>query len=156
MAQLAFPGASGYAGLPILFSSTIMKVLFSRVLNILLWLVFCGMTGTGLLLAFRLPPGSRGGHGLSAFGMGRHDWGDWHTWLSYAFCALMLAHLAIHWRWFWQIAGRRRAWPIVAGVGAGVVLILILVFQPVHSSRGGGDEQEGKQRGGRNQQERHE
>lgn len=106
-----------------------------RVLNGLLWLVFCGMSGIGLLLAFRLPPGSRGGQGLSVLGLGRHEWGDWHTWLGYAFLALVAVHLAMHWRWFWQVAARKRGWPLVAGFGVGVALMVVLLFQPV--SRGG-------------------
>ncbi len=111
-----------------------------RVLNALLWLVFCAMAGTGLLLAFRLPPGSRGGQGLTAMGWGRHDWGDLHTWLAYAFLALIAGHLALHWRWFWQVAAKKRSWPLVLGLGAGLVLLLWLVFQPVthHDRHGGG------------------
>jgi len=110
-----------------------------KILNGLLWLVFCAMAGTGLLLAFRLPPGSRGGQGLSALGMTRHDWGDVHTWLSYAFLALILIHLLLHWRWFWQVAARKKRWPLVIGFGAGLALLLALSLQPVEK-RGKTDE----------------
>lgn len=103
----------------------------ARVLNMLLWLVFCGMAGTGLLIAFRLPPGSRGGAGLASLGWTRHQWGDLHTWLSYAFLALVGIHLVLHWRWLWQVAGKKRPWPLLAGVGLGVVLIVGLLFLPV-------------------------
>lgn len=107
------------------------RTMMPRILNALLWLVFCAMAGTGLLLAFRLPPGSRGGHGLSAWGMSRHEWGDWHTWLSYAFLALVLVHLALHWRWFWQVASRKKTGPLMLGFGAGILLIAVLALQPV-------------------------
>ena len=121
-----------------------------RVLNALLWLVFCGMAGTGLLLAFRLPPGSRGGAGLTAMGWGRHDWGDVHTWLSYAFLALITAHLALHWRWLWQVAAKKHAWPLVVGIGAGLLLMLWLAFQPVEKRAGQGHGRvEMRERGGR-------
>jgi len=102
-----------------------------RLLNALLWLVFCSMAGTGLLLAFRLPPGSQGGRGLSAWGLSRHEWGDLHTWLSYGFLALILTHLALHWRWFWQVAARKKRWPLLLGFGAGLALLLALTLQPV-------------------------
>jgi hypothetical protein len=115
-----------------------------RVLDALLWLVFCGMAGTGLLLAFRLPPGSRGGAGLTAMGWGRHDWGDMHTWLSYTFLALIAAHLALHWRWLWQVAAKKRAWPLVVGFGAGLVLMMWLALQPVEKRGGKG---QGRERG---------
>ena len=123
----------------------ISRSLLPRVLNALLWLVFCGMAGTGLLLAFRLPPGSRGGAGLTAMGWGRHDWGDVHTWLSYGFLALIAAHLTLHWRWFWQVAAKRRAWPLLAGIGAGLLLMIWLVSQPVEK-RGGHGGGHGKDR----------
>ncbi len=110
----------------------------ARVLNMLLWLVFCGMAGTGLLIAFRLPPGSRGGAGLATLGWTRHQWGDLHTWLSYAFLALIGIHLALHWRWLWQVAGKRRPWPLLAGIGMGLVLIVGLLFLPVEKRGGQG------------------
>jgi hypothetical protein len=110
-----------------------MGRLLPRILNFLLWLSFCAMAGTSLLLAFRMPPGSRGGRGIEAFGLGRHEWAGLHTWISYVFMATILLHLALHWRWFWQVAARRRAWPLVAGFGFGLLLLLLLVVQPVRS-----------------------
>ncbi len=74
---------------------------------------------------------------MSAFGWGRHDWGDFHSWVSYAFLALIVVHLALHWRWFWQVAGRRKLLPILLGTGAGVALIVAAFFVPVHKDRQG-------------------
>jgi hypothetical protein len=116
---------------PVTIKKSSARTLIPRICNGLLWLVFCAMSGTGLLLAFRLPPGSRGGRGLSALGWDRHEWGDLHTGLSYAFLTLIVIHLALHWRWFWQIAGRRRAWPIVLGIGSGLLLLAGIVLLPV-------------------------
>lgn len=51
------------------------------------------MVTTGCLLAYRLPPGRRGGGGLTAWGWSRHDWGDLHLWNSYVFISLnIIAH----------------------------------------------------------------
>jgi hypothetical protein len=124
---------------------TSRRTLLPRFLNFLLWISFCGLAGTGFLLAFRLPSGSRGGRGLSALGFGRHEWGDFHTWIAYAFIGLTLIHLAIHWRWFWQVASRKRAWPIMAGVAAGLALLLWLSFLPLQ--RGGDDDEKGNGQG---------
>lgn len=118
--------------------------------NLLLWLLFCIMSGTGVLLAFRLPPGSRGGRGLSALGWTRHDWGDLHFWISIAFLALLLIHLALHWRWFWQIASKRRAWPLLAGFGVGLIVLLGLSALPVKRAEPPHEKSHGRQfRGGR-------
>jgi Domain of unknown function (DUF4405) len=100
--------------------------------NMLLWLLFCAMSGTGMLIAYRLPPGSRGGHGLSSLGWSRHEWGDIHFWISFAFLALIFIHMALHWRWFWQIASKRRAWPLLAGIGVGIALMIGLLCLPVN------------------------
>lgn len=116
-----------------------MKILFSRVLNLLLWLAFCALTGTGLLLAFRIPPGSRGGAGLTALGMTRHEWGDWHTWIGYAFLALIVVHAAMHWQWLWKIAAQRKTRLLLAGLGLGLVLLILLAFQPVSPRRAAGE-----------------
>ncbi len=67
------------------------------------------MGGTGLLLASQRPPGSRGGAGLHAMGLTRHERGDWHTGIGYLVLALLTMHLSGHWRWFWQIAARKRS-----------------------------------------------
>ena len=69
-------------------------------------------------------------------GWGRHDWGDIHTWLSYAFLGLIAAHLVLHGRWLWQVAAKKHAWPLVAGIGIGLLLMLWLSFLPVEK-RGG-------------------
>lgn len=102
-----------------------------KIANLFLWISFCAMSGTGLLLAYRLPPGSRGGHGLSAMGWNRHEWGDLHLWISFAFLAVIVVHMALHWRWFWQIASKRRAWPMLVGIGAGLITLLGLALLPV-------------------------
>ncbi len=101
------------------------------------------MSGTGLLLAFRLPPGSQGGKGLSALGWDHHEWGDLHTWISYVFMGAILLHLALHWRW--QVAARKRSWPMWIGIGAGLALMLVLIFQPIQKDSGGRGQSQSRQ-----------
>ena len=103
----------------------------NRILNFLLWICFSCLSGIGLLLAFRMPPGSRGGHGLSALGLSRHEWGDLHTWLGYAFIVLIFAHLAFHWRWLWKAATKKRPSWMLVGLSLGGVLMLLIALQPV-------------------------
>ena len=67
-----------------------MNKSLARILNLLLWLAFCALAGTGILLAFDLPPGSRGVAGPFALDLTRHEWGAWHTWIGYAFLALII------------------------------------------------------------------
>jgi hypothetical protein len=58
-----------------------------------------GLAMTGLLLEFVLPPGSRGGQGLTLWGYARHDWGEIHLGFAVAILALMFVHLWLHWSW---------------------------------------------------------
>ncbi len=64
-----------------------LKNALMRVINLLLYLSFCGLVGTGALLTWKLVPGSRGGGGLTALDMSRHEWGDIHFWLGVAIIA---------------------------------------------------------------------
>lgn len=110
--------------------SWVMKMI-PRVSNAMLWLVSCGMAATGLLLAFRLPPGREGGKGLSVMGWDRHEWGDLHTWMGYVIMGLILVHLALHWRWLWQVAAKKHRWPLLLGFGLGFAMIVTLLAWPV-------------------------
>ena len=114
-----------------------MKHGFRRIVNLLLYLVFCFLFGTGLLLTYRLPPGSRGGHGLQALGMGRHDWGDLHFYAGWLFLALVVIHLVLSWGWLMRVAADRRLWPVLAGLLAGLGLIAWILSVPVVDVGGG-------------------
>ncbi len=61
--------------------------------------VMLTMASTGLLLRFVLPPGSRGGAGLTLWSLDRHQWGDIHFWLAVGLVSLLVLHVALHWTW---------------------------------------------------------
>lgn len=115
------------------------KTAVNRVLDFLLWISFCLMAATGALLAFRLPPGSRGGGGLSVWGWTRHDWGDLHTWNSYVFLGLILLHLILHARWLWSVAGGRVKSLFLAGLIGGAAMVGAVWMLPVEKGSGHGN-----------------
>jgi hypothetical protein len=82
------------------------------------------MIGSGLLIAFRIPPGSQGGHGVLIAGLRRHEWGDIHLYISYAFIVLAIAHLALHWHWLVKVAGQGSPIRIWMGLAAGLLVVL--------------------------------
>lgn len=115
-----------------------MKLAIRRILNLLLYLSLCVMAGTGLLMQYRLIPGNRGGQGLQLLGWNRHEWGDIHTWAAYVFVALVMVHLVMNWSWLVKIAGSGRAWPLAAGLIAGIAIVAAFLLLPVSRKPQGG------------------
>lgn len=106
-------------------------MIFRRILNLCLWLNVCLLGGTGALLYWRLPPGSRGGQGLSLLGMTRHEWGDVHAIAGFVFAALVLAHLALAWQWLKVAAAKKKLWPVYAGLASGALIVIGFLAVPV-------------------------
>jgi len=97
------------------------------------------MAGTGLLMAFQLIPGSRGGQGLEVLGWNRHEWGDLRTWVSYVFIALVVLHLVISWAWLAKVAAKGHLWRVVIGLIVGLAIIAAFLLLPItHRERGRG------------------
>jgi hypothetical protein len=74
--------------------------------------IMLGMIATGIIVRFALPPGS--GSTKALWRLTRHQWGDLHFWLSLAAVAIVLLHLALHWKWVVSIV---RGW--IAGSSQG-------------------------------------
>ena len=72
---------------------------------------FVALIATGLVLEYRLPPGSgglhggRGGRGSAGrevdllWGFDRHQWGELHYGIALVLLAVLAVHLALHWKW---------------------------------------------------------
>jgi hypothetical protein len=102
---------------------------WNLLVNVLLYLVGCGIVSTGCLLYFVLLPGSRGGHGLALLGLSRHEWGDIHFYLAIAITALTVLHLVLNWSWIVvtvrrYLPGRDKG---MGTAGAAVLVLLLLV-----------------------------
>jgi len=113
-----------------------IKAQINRVVNLLLWLSTCLMTATGFMLAFRLPPGSRGGGGLTAWGWSRHEWGNLHLRNGYVFLILVILHLILHWRWFWGMTSNRFKSLFLAGLIGGLLAVAAVWLIPVERDPG--------------------
>ncbi len=60
---------------------------------------------TGMVLYFFLPSGEgRGGSWVTCMGITRHDWILYHDIASFAFAALLIIHLLLHWKFFRNIS----------------------------------------------------
>lgn len=104
------------------------------------------LVSTGLLLEFRLPPGS-GGHepyGLgrraldrpitTIWGWTRHEWGEFHFWLACAFVVILVIHLVLHLKWIVAMCKNLTSLLSPAklfGLIAGVIILLGLTALPL-------------------------
>ena len=55
-----------------------------------------GLIGTGSIIYFVLPPGSRKDTFIA---LTRHEWGDIHFWIALGFTILVVIHLCLHFKW---------------------------------------------------------
>lgn len=109
---------------------------------------FVLLVATGVIMYFVLPPGS---HGVTLWGLGRHDWGDIHFWVAVGFLGLLAVHLLLHWKWIvHMVRGRSRdntraRQRVTLGI-VGVVALLMLIVAPLLSStvERSGDGREGR------------
>ena len=127
-------------------------------LDVTVALSLAALIGTGILLEWVLPPGIRGGRGLTWLGEHRHFWGDVHFWLAVTTIALVIVHLALHATWIAQCwkrsLGSLRS-PVTWGViGVAVTAIVVPLLIPVergtnrfHRGRGIGAMDSGEHRG---------
>ena len=95
---------------------------WKRWLDLTLYLLLVGLCVTGAIMKWKLPPGSRGGHGLSLWGWDRHQWGELHFILALILVALLVLHLFLNWRWVCMVACRGRT------VWAWIVILLGILF----------------------------
>lgn len=86
------------------------RVTLNFIVDSISFLSLLGLTLTGFIIKFVLPPGSggrgqelTGGRGVgeikSLWSMTRHEWGDIHFYLAALFIVLMIVHLVLHWTW---------------------------------------------------------
>jgi|SRR5690606_21976708 len=101
-----------------------------RPINLALFIVGCGLAGTGWLLDQRLPHGPYS-RGLDILGYTRHQWGTLHTWLGYTLIALVGLHLVLHATWLRRIAAGKHPWRLVAGLAAGAAVIVFFMIVPI-------------------------
>jgi hypothetical protein len=94
--------------------------------DLLAYLAFVGLAATGTLLAYRLPAGSGG---AAVLGLTRHEWGDVHFYLAAGLVALMVLHVALHWRWVTNTFGALLAarTPRRPGAGLGGTTVLLVL-----------------------------
>ena len=101
--------------------------------DVLGYLCMVALASTGLILLYRLPPGTGGRHSgepaLTLLGLGRHDWGDIHFYIAVTLLLLVVLHVVLHWKWvkntFGSLFGRQGVEKPGAGPRGGITLTVL-------------------------------
>lgn len=105
-------------------------------LNLLLLVSGLLISGTAILLEWRMPHGRHGGW-VTFLGWDRHDWAELHWWLGTFITVGVVLHLALHWKWIWKILARQRKGVVLAILFAATLVYGFFGFFPVHREDGG-------------------
>ncbi len=105
--------------------------------DILMFITMCFLTGTGLLIHYRLIPGHQGGHGLTFLNLSRHDWGDYHLWAAYLLLVLVLVHLVVNFTFIWNIVVCRKPWRMIVLALSGLFIVIFFLIMPIKQKEGG-------------------
>ena len=102
--------------------------------DIAMYVAMSFLTGTGLLIHYRLVPGFRGGHGLTCLGLSRHDWGTYHLWAAYILLALILVHLILNYAFIRNVIAAKKSWLVCVLGLLGLLLTALFLLLPVERS----------------------
>ena len=106
--------------------------------DIAMFIAMSFLTGTGLLLHFRLVPGSRGGHGWTVLGLSRHEWGVYHLWAAYLLLFLIFAHLILNYAFILNVIAAKKRWIVIALGLLGVCITVFFLLLPVNRTEESG------------------
>ncbi|MBN1394119.1 MAG: DUF4405 domain-containing protein [Pirellulales bacterium] len=109
-----------------------------KYVDVLLFFVLCFLLGTGLLMQYRLVPGSRGGHGYTLFGLDRHQWGHYHLWAAYLMIAMVVVHIVVNFAFVKNIVALKRNWLLISFGLIGLIILLPFLIAPAGRSGGEG------------------
>jgi hypothetical protein len=99
------------------------KFLMLSLANAAIYLLTCGLIGTGLLLELRMDEEDGA---VRLLGMGQDDWGEIHFAIALGFAVLTVFHLLLNWAWIKAtLSTAKWAVPLLA-VGLGLIAVLLL------------------------------
>jgi hypothetical protein len=110
------------------------KSKLNLVIDAIMLVFLMAIAGLGFLIKYVLIPGYKrnslyqGDVELYFLGLDRHEWGSIHLWLSFVFLALMILHIALHWKMITCIFSRMfrgKASRVVIAVFTGIVALFL-------------------------------
>jgi hypothetical protein len=97
-----FPAGLLLTVLYVCYEDSLMKrITANALIDIGCLVTFIPSLATGLVLYLVLPSGGGRGNGFSTYlGITRNQWVTLHDYTSFAFTALLIIHLLLHWKFF--------------------------------------------------------
>ena len=120
-------------------ASSLGKGPWKKVIDLVLYVLFCAIVGTGMLLSYRLPHGD-GASRILFLGLGRHEWGEIHTWIGFLSVILLVVHLFLNWQWLVKVAASKHVWRLAAGILTGLLIVGAFLLLPVEQPAQNGKE----------------
>lgn len=118
--------------------------------DLLALVALLGLTSTGLVLSWVLPPGSGRlavAHGpvVLLWGLDRQAWGMWHTRLAYLTLLTLAIHIGLHYRWIVAMVRRVGGWrlwpvPLLGMLAVAPLVSKTQVVQPPPANPAGGSQ----------------
>ena len=97
-----------------------------------MFFALCFLVGTGLLITYRLAPGSRGfTNGSTLLRLDSDAWRRVHLWNGYAVIALLLVHLVLNFSFIKNVLASRSLPLLLCLALAGSAVILAFLLVPV-------------------------
>lgn len=113
------------------------KSTLNFIIDALMFVCLCAITGIGLLIKFTLPSGQDKwaiygtNNELLFLNMDRHQWGDIHFVVSVIMISLLILHLVFHWQFIASIFGKiikHSPLKLLIGTSFAFITILLIVF----------------------------
>ncbi len=120
------------------------KNIARAIVDVLMFVSMCFLAGTGLLIHYRLIPGSQGGEGLTLLGLGRHDWGAYHLLCAYFLLSLVVVHLVLNFAFIKNIIVSKMRWTAIVLCLAGICIAIFFLLAPIERTEDAGGKGHGK------------
>lgn len=102
------------------------------IIDIVGFVCFIFLVSTGVILYYNLPKGS--GHGITIWGLDRHEWGTIHFWIAVFFLLVLALHLVLHWKWIVSLTkGRpqKSSENRIALAFVGLIALIAIAIAPI-------------------------
>ncbi len=98
-----------------------------RINDFLLYICFCFLAGTGLMMKLSFVKGLGK---QTVLGLSKHDWETWHLYVGVLMLVAVILHLVLNRIWILKVGSANKKWIAIMAFVVGAILFAVLVFSP--------------------------